>query len=198
MAHPVVSISLRLCSRFFPTHSLTVHGCLLKLDRPGEYKASLVDARFPKRSDAKAAVCLQAMSEGIGDYIRSIASAVDNKITLTMRSFSSSLVFPALTSGLSKIDTDLRSHLEYDKERDGRHFSLLTCTCFLTVNTQHLAPPWLSHCRRCPRQSRSDGIPSQTTIAAKQTPRWLSSATPLNKASSSSFVFREEPHRMTT
>ena len=122
MAHPVVSVSTQVSA--LSLSSLTVHGCLLKLDRPGEYKASLVDARFPKRSDAKAAVCLQAMSEGIGDYIRSIASAVDNKITPAMRSFSSSLVFPALTSGLSKIDTDLRPHFEYDKERDGWHLSL--------------------------------------------------------------------------
>ncbi|KAF8451951.1 hypothetical protein L210DRAFT_3626351 [Boletus edulis BED1] len=95
-----------------------LHGCILKLDRPGEYKASLIDARFPKRSDAKAAVCLQAVSEGIGDYIHSIASAVDNKVSPTMRSFSSSLVYPALTSGLSKIDTVLHPHVEYHKERD--------------------------------------------------------------------------------
>jgi hypothetical protein len=122
MGHPVVSVSIQGFA--LSLSSLTVHGCLLKLDRPGEYKAALVDARFPKRSDAKAAVCLQAMSEGIGDYIRSIASAVDNKITPGMRSFSSSLVFPALTSGLSKIDTSLRPHFEYDKERDGWHLSL--------------------------------------------------------------------------
>ena len=112
------------CFRFVTQLSLAVHGCILKLDRPGEYKASLVDARFPKKSDAKAAVCLQAMSEGIGDYIRSIASALDNKVTPTMRSFSSSLVFPALTSGLSKIDTALHPHFEYDKERDGWHSAL--------------------------------------------------------------------------
>ncbi|KAH0835651.1 hypothetical protein J3R83DRAFT_9402 [Lanmaoa asiatica] len=102
-----------------------LHGCLLKLDRPGEYKASLVDARFPKRSDAKAAVCLQAMSEGIGNYIRSITSAIDTKITVTMRSFSNSLVYPALTSELSKIDTDLYPHFEYDKERDAFGASLV-------------------------------------------------------------------------
>ena len=117
MARPAVSISALLS-----TSSLSppiVHGCLLKLDRPGEYKASLVDARFPKRSDAKAAVCLQAMSEGFGNYIRSIASAVDGKVTQTMRSFSSTLAYPALMSELSKIGTDLHPHVEYDKERDG-------------------------------------------------------------------------------
>ncbi|KAG9312604.1 hypothetical protein JVU11DRAFT_7001 [Chiua virens] len=102
-----------------------LHGCLLKLDRPGGYKASLVDARFIKRSEAKAAVCLQAMSEGIGDYIRAIASAVDNKTTTTMRSFSSSLVYPALTSELTKIDASLHPHFEYNRERDAFGASLI-------------------------------------------------------------------------
>ena len=121
MAHPVVSVSTPVFALLLSL--FVVHGCLLKLDRPREYKAFLVDARFTKRSDAKAASCLQAMSEGIGDYIRSITSAVDNKVTLIMRSFSSSLVYPALTSGLSKIDRDLHPHFEYHKERDGKHFA---------------------------------------------------------------------------
>lgn len=126
MAYPVVSISAQVST--LSLSSLTVHGCLLKLDRPGEYKAFLVDARFLKRSDAKAAVCLQAMSEGIGHYIRSIISAIDAKITPAMRSFSKNVVLPALMSELSKIDTGLHPHFEYDKERDGWHFSL---TCLL-------------------------------------------------------------------
>ncbi|KAF8552813.1 hypothetical protein OG21DRAFT_1415383, partial [Imleria badia] len=113
-----------------------LHGCLLKLDRPGEYKASLVDARFPKRSDAKAAVCLQAMSEGIGDYIRSIASTLDTKVTPTMRSFSSSLVFPTLTSGLSKIDSALHPHFEYDKERDAFGATLVVRLSILPTSEQ--------------------------------------------------------------
>lgn len=123
MAHPVVSISVQVST--LSLSSFIVHGCLLRLHRPGEYKAFLVDARFPKRSDAKAAVCLQAMSERIGDYIRSITSAVDTKITHTMRSFSSGLVYPTLMSELSKIETDLHPHFEYDKERDGWHLSLI-------------------------------------------------------------------------
>jgi hypothetical protein len=119
MAHLVVSSLVRISTLWL--NSLTVHGCLLKLDRPGEYKASLVDARFTKRSDSKAAVCFQAMSEGIGNYIRSIASAIDTKITPEMRSFSSSLVYPALSSELSKIDAAPAPLFEYDKQRDGSH-----------------------------------------------------------------------------
>ena len=114
-----------------------MHGCLLKVDRLGEYKAFIVDARFPKRSDAKAAVCLQAMSEGIGNYIRSIISVVDSKITPKMRSFSSSLVQPALNSALNKIDTELHPRFEYNKERNGSRFPL-SCLA-VSSHYQHVA-----------------------------------------------------------
>ncbi|KAF9242819.1 hypothetical protein BU15DRAFT_72469 [Melanogaster broomeanus] len=64
----------KLAMMFFFTSDGTpgLHGCVLKFDRPGDYRAYIVDAWFPKRSDAKAAVCLQAMSHNVGNYIRKI------------------------------------------------------------------------------------------------------------------------------
>ncbi|KIK81641.1 hypothetical protein PAXRUDRAFT_832706 [Paxillus rubicundulus Ve08.2h10] len=102
-----------------------LHGCVLKLDRPGEYRAYLVDARFPKRSDAKAAVSLQAMSHGVGNYIRSITSAVQEKVTPLMRSFSTNFIYPTLTAELSKIHLELHPRLEFKKERDAFGASLV-------------------------------------------------------------------------
>ncbi|KIJ67229.1 hypothetical protein HYDPIDRAFT_107958 [Hydnomerulius pinastri MD-312] len=95
-----------------------LHGCLLKLVRPGDYRTYLVDARFPKRADAKAAVCLQAMSCGIGDYIRATTLAAEQKVTPAMRSFSTNYIYPILTSELSKIGTGLHPRFEFEKERD--------------------------------------------------------------------------------
>ncbi|KAF9221084.1 hypothetical protein BS17DRAFT_785885 [Gyrodon lividus] len=110
----------KLAMTFFFTSDGTpgLHGCVLKLDRPGDYRAYLVDARFPKRSDAKAAVCLQAISHGIGNYIRSITSAIEAKVTSTIRSFSTNFIYPTLMSELSKIRMELRPHFEFKKERD--------------------------------------------------------------------------------
>ncbi|KAF8840465.1 hypothetical protein BDN67DRAFT_644579 [Paxillus ammoniavirescens] len=95
-----------------------LHGCVLKLDRPGDYRAYLVDARFPKRSDAKAAVSLQAMSHGVGNYIRTITSTVQEKVTPLMRSFSTNFIYPTLMAELSKIHLELHPHFEFKKERD--------------------------------------------------------------------------------
>jgi len=106
---------------FFVCLSCTpsVHGCLLRIDQPEDYKAYLVEAQFAKRADAKAAVTLQAMSRGVGDYIRSIAASVESKVTPQMRSFSSNYVFPTLQSELNKIDPALHPQVEYGKQRDG-------------------------------------------------------------------------------
>lgn len=96
-----------------------MHGCLLRIDQPENYKAYLVEAQFAKRADAKAAVTLQAMSRGVGDYIRNIASSVELKVTPQMRSFSSNYVFPTLQSELNKIDPALHPQVEYGKQKDG-------------------------------------------------------------------------------
>ncbi|KAF4573189.1 hypothetical protein EYR36_007699 [Pleurotus pulmonarius] len=65
------------------THNL--HGCLLRVCRPGYTKSYLVDPIFHKRNDAKSAVCLLAFSQGLGSYIRLVAEEVERQITPTMR-----------------------------------------------------------------------------------------------------------------
>ncbi|KAG1744954.1 uncharacterized protein EDB91DRAFT_1345827 [Suillus paluster] len=94
-----------------------LHGCFLRLDRPGEYRAYLVDPRFPKRADAKAAVCLQALSHGAGDYMRAIGKAVEAKVTPLMKSWVNDQVYPVLLSEYSKIRTP-HPDFTYEKEKD--------------------------------------------------------------------------------
>ncbi|KAI0309101.1 hypothetical protein OF83DRAFT_1159297, partial [Amylostereum chailletii] len=62
-----------------------LHGVLLRIERPSECRSYLVDPAFPKRADAKAAVCLIAMSQGVGDYVRSIVEELDNKVSMETR-----------------------------------------------------------------------------------------------------------------
>ncbi|KAH0835640.1 hypothetical protein J3R83DRAFT_9390 [Lanmaoa asiatica] len=109
------------------------------------------------------------MSEGIGDYIRSIASAVGTKITPMMCSFLSSLIYSALTSELSKINTDLHPHFEYDKERDGWYLSFVhPLERFSDLSTYCI---WRQLGRQtvglAPRKSSSDDTPSRATTATK-------------------------------
>lgn len=52
------------------------HGCLLRIEDPTrdppQVQNYLVEPGFLKRSDAKLAVCLRAMSEGVGNFLRGL------------------------------------------------------------------------------------------------------------------------------
>lgn len=94
-----------------------LHGCFLRLDRPTEYRAYLVDPRFPKRADAKAAVCLQALSHGAGDYMRAIGKAVEARVTPLMKTWVNDQVYPVLLSEYNKL-RGRHPNFTYEKEKD--------------------------------------------------------------------------------
>lgn len=94
-----------------------LHGCFLRLDRPTEYRAYLVDPRFPKRADAKAAVCLQALSHGAGDYMRAIGKAVEARVTPLMKTWVNDQVYPVLLSEYNKL-RNRHPNFTYEKEKD--------------------------------------------------------------------------------
>lgn len=94
-----------------------LHGCFLRLDRPTEYRAYLVDPRFPKRSDAKAAVCLQALSHGAGEYMRAIGKAVEARVTPLMKTWVNDQVYPVLLSEYNKVRSR-HPTFTYEKEKD--------------------------------------------------------------------------------
>ncbi|KAG2157757.1 uncharacterized protein EDB93DRAFT_1124492 [Suillus bovinus] len=94
-----------------------LHGCFFRLDRPTEYRAYLVDPRFPKRADAKAAVCLQALSQGAGDYMRAIGKAVEERVTPLMKTWVNDQVYPVLLSEYHKV-RGRHPNFTYEKEKD--------------------------------------------------------------------------------
>ena len=97
-----------------------VHGCLLRLERPGEVKSYLVDTRFTKRAEAKSAVCLLAMSQGVGSYIRGVGKAVEDKLSPQMRRYISEVLLPALNSEYRKLrGAGVLPPFEYEMELDG-------------------------------------------------------------------------------
>ena len=83
----------------------------------------MVDMKFTKRNDAKAAVCLQAMSQGIGPYIRSLAAEVDNKVTPEMRRQANEVILPILGSEYGKLRQGMHPAYEYDHDHGGRQRS---------------------------------------------------------------------------
>lgn len=78
------------------TVPVPVHGCLLRLERPGECRSYLVHAKFHKYTDAKAAVCLQAMSEGVGSWIRTIAEQFKHQVTRHIKTLVTERMLPVL------------------------------------------------------------------------------------------------------
>ncbi|KAI0048163.1 hypothetical protein FA95DRAFT_1558312 [Auriscalpium vulgare] len=108
-----------------------LHGAVLRVMRPGECKSFLVDPQFLKRADAKAAVCLAAMSQGIGNYIRSVNANLDLKIPAEDRRRAHENILPLILTEYTKIFPG--KHLdafEYSKDKDA-----FGCTM-----TLHLGP----------------------------------------------------------
>lgn len=117
--------------------SMLVHGCLLRLERPQESRSYLVDARFLKRADAKSAVCLQAISQGVGDYIRRIGQEIEHKINPIMRRWANDLIFPMLGSECSKVKPGTHPRYDFYKEKDGKVL-FLNSVLFSLINFQSL------------------------------------------------------------
>lgn len=98
----------------------SVHGCLLRLERPGECKSYLVDAKFSKRAEAKAAVCLQAMSQGVGSYIREIAKEVEAKVPAEMKRQVNEVLLPTLLSEYRKLRPGATPDFDFSVDTDGK------------------------------------------------------------------------------
>ena len=98
---------------------MAVHGCVFRLVTPLETKTYFVDKKFSRRGDAKAAVCFQAISQGIGQYIRDIASSMESKVTLDMRMKMNQKMLPTIMSEMSKLKQGTQPNFEYDMDKNG-------------------------------------------------------------------------------
>ena len=102
-----------------------MHGALLRLARPSSAPFScrsyLVAQRFSKRADAKAAVCIQAMAEGAGAYIRELAKEVDARLSPLVRRNVNDTLLPAILTELKKVRPDAAPAFEFKTESDGEH-----------------------------------------------------------------------------
>lgn len=100
----------------------TVHGCLLRIERPDETRTYFVDPQFPKRADARSAVCLLAMSQGVGDYIRGLKEEAENKLPEHKRKLANEKLLQILASECAKVRPGNRISFVFVQERDGKSF----------------------------------------------------------------------------
>ncbi|KAI0300676.1 hypothetical protein B0F90DRAFT_1722317 [Multifurca ochricompacta] len=79
----------------------------------------LVEPQFPKRADAKNAVCLAALAAGVSAYIRTISEELEAKISPETRTLVFDSILPLLTSEYGKFwPNKLPEMFEYTKDRD--------------------------------------------------------------------------------
>ncbi|ESK95424.1 hypothetical protein Moror_3862 [Moniliophthora roreri MCA 2997] len=83
---------------FFIIHNKKeqLFGFVLRLEHAGETKTYMVEPRFKKEKEAKVAVCLQAMSQGVGDYLRALRSSASDVVTNLVRALVRQKILPAL------------------------------------------------------------------------------------------------------
>ncbi|KAJ7596594.1 hypothetical protein C8J56DRAFT_917842 [Mycena floridula] len=111
-----------------------LHGCLLRLDRPSQSKSYLVEPQFSKRTDAKNAVCFQAMSEGLCVDVRALAEENEKKVTDAMRKLASSRIIPTLSGEYSKARSG-QPPLDYRYTQEQDAFG---CSLTIQLNAKHV------------------------------------------------------------
>lgn len=82
----------------------------------------MVVPQFPKRADAKNAVCLAALAADVGGYVRSISAALEAKIPPETKALVFESILPLLNSEYAKFwPNKLPEMFEYTKDRDGSY-----------------------------------------------------------------------------
>ncbi|KAK0234597.1 hypothetical protein EDD85DRAFT_792625 [Armillaria nabsnona] len=116
----------QLQAEYLPFTENSLSGYLLRIDRPNpkECKSYIIDARFNKRGDAKTAVALMAMSQGVGEWLKKVARDV-NKITQEMKRVKDSFL-PKLNKECQTSNSE-QPTFECKNQRDA-------WSCTLTVN----------------------------------------------------------------
>ena len=105
-----------------PTFGPSAHDAVLRLRRPGEVRTYMVEPQFPKRADAKNAVCLASLAAGVGAYVRSVSGALETKTSPETKMLVLENIHPFLTTEYGKHwPNKLPEVFEYTKNRDGTH-----------------------------------------------------------------------------
>ena len=91
----------------------------MRIERPEEIRTYLADPQFPKRTDARAAVCLLAMSQGIGEYVRQLKEEAEGKLPPERRKLANEKIMAVLLSECGKVRPGNRMQFDFTMERDG-------------------------------------------------------------------------------
>ncbi|KAF9467629.1 hypothetical protein BDZ94DRAFT_1248588 [Collybia nuda] len=141
-----------------------LHGCILRLERPdAQCRSYYVDPRFQRRADAKAAVCLLAMSQGIGDYIRCVGSEVENKISEYARKLANQTIYPGIIAECLKIRPNQHPEYTFTPDRDA-----FGCTLTVDLSSSPENPDPRSYTVKPEYRNKVDAKIAVAVLAAEQ------------------------------
>uniref|UniRef100_A0A8H7XQW5 Uncharacterized protein n=1 Tax=Psilocybe cubensis TaxID=181762 RepID=A0A8H7XQW5_PSICU len=154
----------RLVATFVPVvdSERHMHGCVLRIERPGEMRTYFVDPQFPKRGDARSAVCLLAMSQGVGDYIRELKEEAENKLPADKRKLAVEKLLPLIASESGKIRYGNRPLFIFSQERDA-----FGCTIKVDVSPDSDAPDVREYSTTAEYRNKADAKAAVTYLAAE-------------------------------
>ncbi|KAF8966150.1 hypothetical protein BDZ97DRAFT_1809769 [Flammula alnicola] len=155
----------RLVSSFTPVidSARHLHGCILRIERPEETRTYLVDPQFPKRSDAKSAVCLLAMSQGVGDYIRGLKEEAENKLPADKRKLANEKLLQVLAAECGKVRPGNRLHFNFTSERDA-----FGCILKVDLSSSASEPDVREYCVKTEYRTKADAKAAVACLAAEQ------------------------------
>lgn len=85
----------------------------------GTNRSYLVDPVFAKRQDAKIAVCLEAISLGVSQWIRSISTSMEDRLTKEMKDRAREVFIPAINSSLQRLKPPQRAEWIFSSQNHG-------------------------------------------------------------------------------
>lgn len=142
-----------------------------------------MDPRFHKRADAKAAVCLLAMSQDIGNYIRHVGLEVENKISEHARKLANQAIYPGIIAEYHKIRSNGHPEYSFYKDGDGKstkskqlqqsfHHLLLSlafgCTLAVDLSSSPEKPDLTTYSVKPEYRNKVDAKVAVATLAAEQ------------------------------
>ncbi|CAA7271260.1 unnamed protein product [Cyclocybe aegerita] len=155
----------RLVSAFTPVVDTArhLHGCILRVQRPSETRTYLVDPQFPKRSDAKSAVCLLGMSQGLGDYIRGLKEEAENKLPPDRRKLANEKLLQVTAAECGKVRPGNRPAFSYTSERDA-----FGCTLKVDISANSAEPDVREYSVGTEYRTKADAKAAVVCLAAEQ------------------------------
>lgn len=110
--------AFRYTDRPVLTSPTQVHGCVMRIQQGSQANRSyLVDPVFSKRQDAKIAACLEAISQGVSQWIRNIGNPIDEKMTREMKDRAKDVLIPSMITGLQRLKPSQRPEWVFSQQK---------------------------------------------------------------------------------